>query len=145
MWLYGSHVSNDKARFINTREITTKKLLISKKWMNKKNIYSLWPVLGLLETFLETVLFFPVLHDLLLLRGKVNGLGHWLHHDVCQNIPVDNNKSNEWDSNVPLISKQWNVNNMITCLDSSKHIFIICKNKNTGVCRCLSHLPITHF
>lgn len=50
--------------------------------MNKKNVYSLWPVFGLLETFLETVLFLPVVHDLLLLRGEVNGLRHWLHHDV---------------------------------------------------------------
>lgn len=63
--------------------------------MNKKNDYSLWPVLGLLETFLETVLFLPVLHNLLLLRGEVNGLGHGLHHDVCQN--TDDNKTNEWD------------------------------------------------
>lgn len=53
---------------------------------NKKNLYSLWPVLGLLETFLETVLFLPELHDLLLLRGEVNGLRHWLHHVVCKNV-----------------------------------------------------------
>lgn len=53
---------------------------------NKKNLYSLWPVLGLLETFLETVLFLPELHDLLLLRGEVNGLRHWLHHGVCKNV-----------------------------------------------------------
>lgn len=59
--------------------------------MNKKYVYSLWPVLGLLETFLETVLFLPVLQDHLLLRGEVNGLGHWLHHDVCQN--TDDNKT----------------------------------------------------
>lgn len=67
---------------INTREISYNYFT---KLMNKKNDYSLWPILGLLETFLETVLFLPELHDLLLHRGEVNGLGHWLHHDVCQN------------------------------------------------------------
>lgn len=40
------------------------------------------PVLGLSEAFLEAVLLSPKLQDLLLLRGKVDGLRDWLHHGV---------------------------------------------------------------
>lgn len=91
--MYGSHVSyNDKARFnYYYKRNNYQKVTYFTKLMNK-NINLLWPVLGLLETFLETVLFLPVLHDFLLLRGEVNGLRHWLHHNVCQN--TDDNKIN---------------------------------------------------
>lgn len=60
--------------------------------INQKRLDLLGPVLGLFEALLEAVLVLPQLQDLLLLRGKVDGLGDWLHHGVCQH--TQNKKCN---------------------------------------------------
>lgn len=49
-----------------------------------KHLHLPGPVLRLFEALLEAVLFFPQLQNLLLLRGKVDGLRDRLNHGVCQ-------------------------------------------------------------